>query len=157
MEILHLAALMLGLAGMAWIAVADFRTLKIRNVDVLVLTAIGAVIVATDPDAVWKSSLLVATVLFALSFVLWSIKMIGAGDAKFYFPLGLIVGWSGAGIYVVFLLVTSAMFLWILRMEARKPPGGGAFRRRLALIAEKRKIPYGVPMAISAILAVLLR
>ncbi len=157
MEILHLVALVLGLAGMAWIAVDDFRNLKIRNRDVLILTAIAAVIVATDPSGAWKSSLVVAAVLFALGFLLWAAKLVGAGDAKFYFPLGLIVGWSGVSIYVVLLLVASVVFLIVLRMEAGKPPGGGAFRRRLADIAEKRRIPYGVPMAIAAILAVILR
>ena len=155
MDILHQAALALGLVWMAWIAVCDFRTLKIRNMDVLILSVIGLVAVASDPDGQWKSSLIVAIVLFAFSFALWSASMIGAGDAKFYFPLGLMVGLSGVGLYVVFLLITSVGFLILLRIEAGRPPGGGAFRRRMAEIAETRRVPYGVPMAISGILAVL--
>ena len=80
MEILHLVALVLGLAGMAWIAVDDFRNLKIRNRDVLILTAIAAVIVATDPSGAWQSSLVVAAVLFVLGFLLWAAKLVGAGE-----------------------------------------------------------------------------
>ena len=157
METLHLTALLVGLAGMAWIAIDDFRNLKIRNRDVMLLTLVAAVIVATDPSGAWKSSLLVGTVLFVMGFLLWMAKLIGAGDAKFYFPLGLIAGWSGIGIYVIMLFLTSVIFLIVLRVEASRPPGGGAVRRRLAEIAEKRRVPYGVPMALAAILAVILR
>jgi len=155
-EIIHLLAVALGLVGMAWIAAGDFRSLKVRNFDVLVLTVIAAVAAATDPSGQWQSSLLIASALFAIGFVLWLAKLIGAGDAKFYFPLGLMVGWSGAGLYVVFLLVTSVAILVLFRIEPWIPQVGGVIRHRLAEIAEKRKVPYGVPMAISGILAVLL-
>lgn len=153
----HILTLVLAMLLLAWIGWRDFLTFRIANRDVIILTVVALAAVALDPSGGWKGSLIVGGVLFVLGFGLWALGMIGAGDAKLYLPLGLLIGWQGIGVYAVVLLALSVLMVIGIRMAGRGDPDRprGLIGQRLALIAEQRKMPYGVPMALAAIVAIL--
>lgn len=142
------------LARIAWI---DFRTLRIANRDVLVLTAVAAVLLIPGVTPEGWANLVPAFVLFALGVLFWLLRAMGAGDAKLFFPLGILIGFPGLVIFALGLLPFSLVFLLLTRLAKRGLTGQGAVSLRLAEIAAGRGIPYGVPMALAAALAILFR
>jgi prepilin peptidase CpaA len=137
------------------IAWHDFQTFRIRNRDVVILSAMVALLLALRGFAGIWPDLLAGGLLFGLGFVLWLLRMMGAGDVKLYLPLGVLVGWALLPVYVVFLLIASLGLLLALWIARRAPSQGGPVRARLAQIAASGKVPYAVPMAIGAIVTLL--
>ncbi|HEX9858803.1 MAG TPA: hypothetical protein VGA75_10650, partial [Paracoccaceae bacterium] len=84
-------------------------------------------------------------------------RLMGAGDAKLYLPLGILIGWDGLAPFVIFLLLASLLFLALLWWARRFSAGRWGAARRLKEIAAGRGVPYAVPMAFAAILAALPR
>ena len=137
------------------IAWHDFQTFRIRNRDVLILGAMVALLLGMRGFAGLVPDLLAGGLLFALGFVLWLLRMMGAGDVKLYLPLGVLVGWSLLPVYVVFLLVASLGLLLAIWIARRAQWQNGAIRARLTQIAATGKVPYAVPMALGAIATLL--
>ena len=153
--------LWLCLGCLALIAWRDFLTYRISNRDVLIFLALVILLLLLrwmqGLGADIPADLLAGTLLFALGFVMWLAGAMGAGDVKLYFPLGVLVGWALLPIYVVFLLLASVLMLGAVWWGRRFPKERGRVRARLTEIALAGKVPYGVPMALAAILTVLPR
>jgi prepilin peptidase CpaA len=90
-------------------------------------------------------------ILFVLGVVFWLLRMMGAGDAKLYLPLGILIGWQGLLPFALLLLPVSILFLGVMAAGPRLLPGASAVGVRMAEIRARRAIPYGVPMAATAI------
>lgn len=155
-----MGVLLTGLAALAMVACVgmflriawvDFHSLKIRNRDVLYLLGPALVLAATRDGAGILADLGAAGLLFALGLLAWLMRMMGAGDAKLYFPLGLAVGWAGLGAYALGLILGSLLLLAVTKAGALFPPG--RFRDRLTLFRLRRTYPYGVPMSLAALVA----
>ncbi|AWB49516.1 hypothetical protein HYN69_14310 [Gemmobacter aquarius] len=142
------------LARIAWI---DFQTLRIANRDVLVLIGTVAVLVVPGVTPYGWANLLPGVILFALGVLFWLLRSMGAGDAKLFFPLGILIGWQGIATFALCLLPFSLLFLGLAKLGAAGRLGQGGLATRLATIGRGRGIPYGVPMAFSAIAATLWR
>lgn len=147
------------LARIAWI---DFQTLRIPNRDVLWLVAVTAVLLLPGVTPAGWANLVPALILFLLGVVFWLLRAMGAGDAKLFFPLGILVGWQGIGLFALCLLPFSLLFLALAKLAAagklvQGSSGQGGLAARLAEIGRGRGIPYGVPMAFAATAATLWR
>lgn len=148
-----LIAVILQLLRIAW---GDARRLKIRNVDVLVLTALALGLSASRAGHAILPDLAAGAMLFLLGLVFWLLRMMGAGDAKLYFPLGVVIGWGGLAFYAL-ALIPASLLLWLsVRLGPAILPEG-ALRARLAHFASTRRYPYAVPMIAAALVALALR
>jgi prepilin peptidase CpaA len=155
--VVHQAVLWACLGFLLRIAWHDFRTFRIRNRDVLILSGMVMLLMLLRGFAGAMPDLLAGLLLFALGFVLWLLRMMGAGDVKLYLPLGVLVGWSLLPIYVVFLLIGSLGLILAIWAARRFPSDRGVIRARLSEIAAAKSVPYAVPMAFGAIVTLLPR
>jgi prepilin peptidase CpaA len=145
--------------GLAWasliflcrIAWVDFMTLRIRNKDVLILLALVLVLWLVRSGGRDWIDLLAGGILFVLGVVFWALRMMGAGDAKLFLPLGVMIGWSDLMLFAVALLpatlLTLALFLGLRWIAPKTGLVGG----RLQQIARLRGVPYAVPLFLAAI------
>jgi prepilin peptidase CpaA len=153
----NIATLLIALGYIAIIAVlaqviyTDFFYYRIRNWSVLAILVAWAVVAAPDRFAHAQMDLLIAAILFALAFGFWAFHMVGAGDAKLLGACGLVVGFDDAVTFAVLILGFSIAFIAILRLLANVLLLPVAVDARLIEIAETKKIPYGVPIALAAI------
>lgn len=167
------------------IAIYDFSFYRIPNV---LLGALFMLYVLCIPFTMGMSSILISFGIFAIvlgiSFVLFSLKYFGAGDAKYLavaslwmgggqgvFQFLLIVAVIGGTIALIYLLLKDHIarfsdFVWafIQRGETKYPflqtvwvgSGGGAERGRRENISSKA-IPYGVAIASGALIMMKLK
>lgn len=151
---MELAAPALSLASVGWLGVIawrDFWTLRISNADVAIMLCLAVLTRAALGFPGGWSDLAAGLILFVLGVVFWLLRMMGAGDAKLYLPLGILIGWQGLLPFAVLLLPFSVLFLGMMAAGPRLLPQGSAVGGRMADIRARRTIPYGVPMAATAI------
>lgn len=145
---------LLVLARIAWI---DFVSFRIPNRDVLVLMAVTAPLLLPGVTPEGWLNIWPALLLFILGVLFWLARAMGAGDAKLFFPLGILIGWQGVAVFAIALLPFSLVFLALARMGRRGWLGQGPLGVRLGEIGAARGIPYGVPMAFAAAAATVWR
>jgi len=159
-----LATLVLVATGLCFLyaAFTDFRSWKIHNQTVLALILLFAIYAACEPHIAinWfppvhlPTALGAGGLLFVTGFLLWQFKLLGAGDAKLMFPIGLFLGWSNLMTYALFLIGFALLTMLLLRMPlpyglSKTWPG-----MRLNEIRTTGKVPYGVVM-VAAFFAIL--
>lgn len=151
--------------GLAWasliflcrIAWVDFLTLRIRNKDVMILLGLALLGWLSRTGGQGWGDLLAGVFLFVLGFVFWALRMMGAGDAKLFLPLGVMIGWSNLLVFAVALLPASLLTLAAFFVGRRVMPEAGLVGGRLREIARLRGVPYAVPLLLAAIPALLPR
>lgn len=149
--------LIAAIACLLFIGWRDFVTLKISNKIVLVL--LGVYVAYTGlrffveglSVAAIIDELIAGGILFGLTFVFWLLGKIGAGDVKLYLPVGLFIGLNGLLPYAVFLAITSILTLMVIKGGGRLSKGKSWFGQRLIELRGLGKVPYGVPMGLSAV------
>ncbi len=139
----------------------DLATFRIPN-----LVSYGLVLLFI-PYAIlgWGSLPLLWHVGMGLGFfiacvVFWQMGWIGAGDAKFLSAIALWMGRDRIFMFALAMTIASVAFVVVLRFLRRWNPyfqGGNfpAFFKQLLTKAETRVLPYGVPIAIGAVTAML--
>lgn len=129
-------------------------TLKIQNRDVLIILGIGVAysVLFHFSDLPYRAGL--AAFLFAVPFIFWLFKTIGAGDVKLMGSVGFVVGLDNALLFVVGVLLVSLIMLVLLRLSVRLTLVPSALLQRFMAILDQRRVPYGVPIAVSAIVVV---
>src|SRR3954447_1847201 len=149
-------------AGLILIAAwQDFIAWKIRNWTVLALVAdyallalirwanpAGAGILAgIDSASPLQGDLAAGLLLLAIGFVLWAMRMLGAGDAKLFFPIGLFVGLYYLFDFAVGLaggaIVVSLALIFPVPVQYQS----WRLLARTEEIRKTRKIPYGIIIA----------
>lgn len=139
------------LCRIAWI---DFMTLRIRNTDVGILMGLALLgWLARSGGQEWID-LVAGGFLFLLGFVFWAFRMMGAGDAKLFLPLGVMIGWSNLIVFAIALLPASLLTLAVFFL-AKFLPEGGLVGGRVRQIARLRGVPYAVPLLFAAVPAML--
>ncbi len=157
---------------LVWAAVSDFRRYIIPNQVSLGILALYPIYVLSSPDPVnWQWALVMAAVFFAVGFVMWLTRTMGAGDAKL---LPAVILWVSAKEFTTFIIVLIAGSLVLAfvigvrtalaQMRASEREAGGAavaisgFTRFTRLIGELRhvpflkiQVPYGVAIAAGGI------
>lgn len=150
-----LALLCVNVAFLLYIGWRDFLTLKIRNPHVLILSGLALAYGLAAGLETFPMALLAGAVLFVMAFVFWLFGLVGAGDAKLYFPVGVLLGIDGLVPYLVGLLALSILMVFAFRLGNRVLDGRGVIGARLAELRETRAIPYSVPMSLATVGALL--
>jgi prepilin peptidase CpaA len=149
-----------------YVATIDIATRLIRNEICLALALLGIASQLADPMQV-AQSLIAATILLLLLFVIYQRGMIGGGDVKLLVALAIGLPLMG----VVQLLTATALAGGVLAMVhlmmrslpyPRLAPAGSSFVRRVYAIERWRHLrhaplPYGVAIACGGIWTVFSR
>ena len=144
--------LLLAAAGMfARVGWTDFMTLKIHNRDVLIILGIGVAYSALFHFSELPLRAALAAFLFAVPFVFWLFKTIGAGDVKLMGTVGFIAGLDNALLFVVGVFVVSLLMLLLLKISVQLTLVPSAMLQRFMAFLDQRRVPYGVPIAVAAI------
>lgn len=140
--------------GFFYAAVTDFKFWKIYNSTVLMLIVGYApyIFLTFQIRDIWPfpthflGAFGAACLLFAIGFVLWQFKLLGAGDAKLMFPIGLYIGWNNLLEFSLCLVFFA--FIGTLLIKSPLPFGLSSSWPGMRLDEIKRtgKVPYGVIM-----------
>ncbi|MGH6997921.1 MAG: A24 family peptidase [Phenylobacterium sp.] len=151
-ENLHtvLAAILSGV--LICVAVSDVMDRRIPNAAVLAVVALFALWALADRGASLGSGLAAAAIGFAVGFVFYLMRIMGAGDVKLFTAVAL---FTGLGYLHLFALATvlAGGAMAVVAMAARP-------RRALVMFTLKgrgdfgRGIPYGVAIAVGGLIAV---
>lgn len=148
------------LAGVALflvhIARYDYLHLTIFNRSVVILLIAYALWAALTGFVTLPGDIFTAVLLFVMGLVLWFARLMGAGDAKLYFALGLFLGFQTLGVFAALLLAVTLIFMAAMFLAGRSGVKTG-IAGRLAYFRETGKVPYAVIMCAAAIPAILMR
>lgn len=145
-------------------ALSDFKTMTIPNIYAggIVLAFIPAFFadMLMAPDGMvffmsWKSHLLAFVVVFLLTFILFSARVIGAGDSKLCTALALWVGVPGLASYLFYMAIVGAVLgiatkLMLNKNYVKNPKEGSWIAQAQA---GHTGIPYGIAILAGAIIA----
>ncbi len=147
----YVTSLVLFAAALVWGATSDLLWLRIPNWVVVTIAALYPIYVlsAAQPVA-WQGALVLAVLVFAICFALYSFRLLGGGDVKF---LAVVALWAGPLQITAFMLST-AIIGGLLAIMATTPlrlllpymaaaTGVDADMRQLM----KLQIPYGIAIA----------
>lgn len=145
--------------GFAALAVAsaihDVRHLTIPNHYSLAITLLFPAYVLTAGAPVdWMGALAISGGLLVLGFLLFVMKVLGAGDAKLIAAVAL---WAGPDLFLVFLLLTAvtggtmALALWLRHRLSRAASPGLIFLTDVEPGFTKQPMPYAVAIAAGAL------
>jgi prepilin peptidase CpaA len=156
---------------LVWAAVSDFRRYIIPNQVSLGALALYPVYVLSAPDPInWQWALVMAGIFFAVGFVMYLLRTMGAGDAKLLPVVMLWVGAKDFALFMAVLIAGSLVLAFIIgvrtalaQMRASEREAGGAavavsgfssIARFARLLGELRhvpflkiQVPYGVAIA----------
>ena len=162
---ISLLALILAIIFFLFVAWYDFKNWKIKNRSVLILILIfiihafsaklgeGSLGILVDPIF----SLFAGVILFSIGFVLWIFKMLGAGDAKLLFPIGLFISWESLVPFSVGLIIVGVVLFLLLKFPLPVVIKTTFIGMRLDEIRATKKIPYAVVMVIPTIFLIYVR
>ncbi len=145
------------ICGFLFIGYTDYRTYKITNHQILMMIILFAVWKSFYFDDFFWLDLGVGLALFAVGFVAWLLKGIGAGDAKLFFVAGIYSGYQYAGYFALLLFLTGLFFALLILVARRAEFLPVILFGRLIEIGKTRKVPYGVPLSASTIGALVVR
>jgi prepilin peptidase CpaA len=141
--------------------IADFKALNIPNIYSLGIILAFIPAFATDAlsgegmefFASWKSHLIAGLAMFAITFVLFSLRMIGAGDSKLATALALWMGLHGLPAFLFYMSITGALLgigtkIMNGRVLVPNAPEGSWIGRAQS---GKGGVPYGIALALGAI------
>lgn len=144
-------------------AISDFRSMTIPNLYA------GLIVLAFVPaycaDAFtghgleffvsWKSHLLAGAIMFVITFLLFTARIIGAGDSKLCSAFALWTGLSGLASFLFYMAILGALLgiatkVMNTRLLVASPKEGSwIFKSQ----AGERGVPYGIAICFGAIVA----
>lgn len=144
-------------------AISDFRSMTIPNIysGLIVLAFVPAYLAdyftgsGMEYFAAWNSHVLAAVLVFAISFVLFAMKIMGAGDSKLCSAVALWTGLSGLAPLLFYMAVTGAVLAIVTKILNKKvlfvsPHTGG-------WVDQSQKghlgVPYGIAICVGAMIA----
>ena len=154
-----LVAIGFGLAS----AISDFKSMTIPNL--YALCVVLAFVPAYLADAMtgngleffasWKNHVAAAVAMFALTFLMFIAKVIGAGDSKLCAAFALWVGLTGLAPYLFYMAVLGAVLGAATKIMGRKAffvsPKEGSWIARSQ--AGEAGVPYGIAICFGAVIA----
>jgi prepilin peptidase CpaA len=142
---------------MAVAAFTDVRSYKIPNwlTGATALLFLPAAFIAGMPYPVMAGHVATGLVLFLVGYGLYALRLFGGGDAKMMAAAGL---WLGASQTLIFLVLTALaggalaiIFAVLAAAQMHSEMSDSSFTKSLRKLAPK--LPYGVALAIGAILS----
>lgn len=144
-------------------AVSDFRSMTIPNMfaGLIVLAFIPAYLAdmltgdGLQFFADWKNHAIAAAVMFVITFLLFTARIIGAGDSKLCAALALWTGLGGLAPYLFYMAVLGALLGATTKLLNSKKlvadPAAGSWIARSQ--AGEQGVPYGIAICFGAIIA----
>jgi prepilin peptidase CpaA len=144
-------------------AISDFRSMTIPNIYAggIMLAFIPAFLAdaftgaGMEFFAGWQSHLISAVAIFAVTFVLFSARVIGAGDSKLASAVALWVGMSGMAPFLFYMAVVGALLGLMTKLMNTKvlvaAPKEGSWIAQSQ--AGRLGVPYGIAICVGAIIA----
>ncbi len=144
-------------------AISDFRSMTIPNI--YAAGIVLAFVPAFAADALsgngmeffstWQSHVIAGVAVFALTFVLFCLRVIGAGDSKLCSAFALWTGLSGLAAFLFYMAVTGALLGLATKIMHKKQlvenPKEGSW------IDKSQKggggVPYGIAICLGVIVA----
>ena len=141
-----------GLYAAALIAagVTDVRARKIPNWTVIALLALFIPWLFVGPQVSWISSLEAFAIALVVTVALYLLKIVGAGDSKLFTAAALFAGLKLLGVLALATaLIGGVIAIGIMIVNPRRAVRGLTAKGRAE---QGRGIPYGVPIALAALL-----
>lgn len=139
-----------------WAALHDAKNFRVSNATVLILVGLYVMAQGVLGFPTWSDDLAGGALLFGLGFLMWLMRILGAGDAKLMLPVGAFLGLQALGPFAFLLIIFSfVMYAAILLSHVFKASGG--FFGWLATMRTEGKVPYAVPLAMSAVPVLVLK
>lgn len=145
------AAILL-LCGIAWY---DVRELKVRNKAIIALLILYLFHIVMKQFEGVGGDLFAGGLLFFIGLMMWAAKGMGAGDAKLMFPIGLFVGYMALPIFGILLFLV-AIIMYLVIQFSMKGEGQGVFFNRFRQMKQDGKVPFALPLVISAVPSIIL-
>lgn len=154
-----LVALGFGIAA----AVSDFRSMTIPNLyaGLIVIAFIPAYLADAFTGAgleffvSWKSHLIAAAIVFVITFILFTVRIIGAGDSKLCSAFALWTGVTGLAPLLFYMAMLGAVLGLVTKLMNSKKlvaePKAGSWIAKSQ--AGETGVPYGIAICFGAIVA----
>lgn len=154
------AQLILYLLSALLIAAAfqDMAKLTIANIFptlILLLFPVWVAVVGPEAD-IWMNGVNFL-IIFGVGLGLFALKWLGGGDVKLFAATALWFDFSGIVPLVFYVTMAGAGLTVVLALLRRMVPAGVKSRFEWAIFERKGPIPYGVAIAIGAILCIYLQ
>jgi len=138
-------------------AVSDLLTFKIPNWISIGLLGLF-VVVAPFAELSWTiiaSHLVLGVVLLLVGMVMFSMNLLGGGDAKLLAAVGLWTGWLALPVYLLWAAIMGGILALTLIMFRKTPLIAGMEATPwIARLHDKQAgIPYGIALAAGALIA----
>lgn len=144
-------------------AISDFRSMTIPNLyaGLIVLAFIPAYLAdaftgnGVEFFASWKSHVIAAVLIFIITFVLFSARVIGAGDSKLCSAFALWTGLTGLAPFLFYMAIIGALLgistkIMNKRQLVAEPKEGSWVAKSQA---GELGVPYGIAICFGAIVA----
>lgn len=135
-----------------WVAWSDMRDMRIPNVAVLALTAVFLVVgVLVLPFETYAWRWLHLVIILVAGFIITSLGMVGAGDAKFAAAMAPFVA---AGDILFFLVMFAGVLIvtWILHRTAKRVPAIRRATPHWTSWEQGKLFPMGIALAAALVL-----
>ncbi len=150
----HLAvACLIGL--LCWAAFSDFLKFIIPNQVCVAIAALYPLYIwAAVPDVDWAGGIACGTIVFALGFVFFALRLTGGGDVKLLSAVSI---WAGPTLVLPFLAVTAfaggvvSLATLIRVLPGRLRPAGRIGFSMRETPAMRERVPYGVAIAVGGV------
>jgi prepilin peptidase CpaA len=130
--------------------VTDIRARKIPNWAVIALLLLFVPWLFVGPDVSWVSSLSAFAIALVVTVGLYLVRVIGAGDSKLFTAVALFAGLKLLGVLALATaLIGGVIAIGIMIANPRRAVRGLTAKGRAE---QGRGIPYGVPIALAALL-----
>jgi Flp pilus assembly protein protease CpaA len=150
-DVLTVGLAILAIGLLVRICWTDFFYLKIWNRDLFALLAVTApfLLIAWPADLILRITL--GGILFALSFLFWLSRSLGAGDVKLFGIAGCLISAADALTFVFLILVFALAIIFLYRRTGYLRFIPQVAGRRVLELVDTGRIPYGVPISLATI------
>ena len=138
-------------------AVEDAIRLRISNITVLlvIVSAIAAAVIVGPQLGLWKNLVVFAAVL-VIGTPMFSAGILGGGDVKLLAAAGLWFDFTGALWMLVDVAIAGGVLALVV-LALRAIGWSQKIRDRVVLLRPKGGIPYGIAIAVGALIAMTLQ
>ncbi len=141
---------------MVWAAISDAITMRIANwIPTVLIVSFFAYALATPRPLPIEKHLLIGALSLAVTFLLFTLGVFGGADGKLISVVALWAGPNHVAAFLVIMVMLGGVFgvlLMLVKILDRLSPKGFALRNTsLARWARQGIMPYGIPIALAAL------